>query len=214
MRSSSQELLKAVVDEFAKRDVQLAIMVAPPRPVVAGQAPLNAAMGDERYDVAAARASFDNLIEGLAETGAIVPNLSTVALADRAVREDFYLRRDTHWTTVGAAVSATELAKSVDAQAPDSFPNDGLLRTSDLVPSGKIEEDGSLADLVRTVCGASQEAASATLFDLTREGGLFEDAETGSPIALVGSGFSDRYKCDHYRFADALARAFDADVEN
>ncbi|WP_412550274.1 alginate O-acetyltransferase AlgX-related protein [Shimia sp. MIT910701] len=35
-----------------------------------------------------------------------------------------------------------------------------------------------------------------------------------SALALLGSSFSNRYKRDHYRVADALARAFDADVEN
>lgn len=214
MKTTSLELVQAIVDEFAKRDVQLAIMVAPPRPVVVGQEQLNAAMGDERYDVETARASFDKLIEGLSETGAIVPNLLDVALADPAIREDFYFRRDTHWTTLGAAVSAIELAKLVNARAPDLFPNDGAFGAADLVPSEAIEEEGSLAKIVNAVCGTSQQAETATSFDLTRSGGLLGDAQNGSSIALVGSSFSDRYKRDHYRFGDALARAFDEDIEN
>ena len=214
MKSTSQELVQAIADEFAERDVQLAIMVAPPRPVVAGQEQLDAAMGNERYDVEAARASFDKLIEGLSQTGAIVPNLSDVALADPAIREDFYFRRDTHWTTVGAAVSAIELAELVNTRAPDLFPNDGVFRAADLVPSDTIEEEGSLAKIVTTVCGKSPDVETATSFDLTRGGGLLGDAQNGPSIALVGSSFSDRYKRDHYRFGDALARAFDADIEN
>lgn len=214
MKSTSQVLVQAIVDEFAKRDVQLAIMVAPPRPVVAGQTQLDAAMGNESYDVEAARASFDKLIEGLSQTGAIVPNLSDVALADPAIREDFYFRRDTHWTTVGAAVSAIELAQLVNARAPELFPNDGAFGAADLVPSDTIEEEGSLAKIVSTVCGTSQDVETATSFDLTREGGLLGDTQNVPSIALVGSSFSDRYKRDHYRFGDALARAFDANIEN
>lgn len=214
MKSTSQELVQAIVDEFAKRDVPLAIMIAPPRPVVAGQEQLDAAMGNESYDVEAARASFDKLIEELSQTGAIVPNLSDLALADPSIREDFYFRRDTHWTTVGAAVSAIELAELVNTRAPDLFPNDGAFGAVDLVPSNTIEEEGSLAKIVSTVCGTSQDVETATSFDLTRGGGLLGDAQNGPSIALVGSSFSDRYKRDYYRFGDALARAFDANIEN
>ena len=214
MKSSSQELVQAIVDEFAKRDVQLAIMVAPPRPVVAGQAQLDTAMGDVRYDVGAARASFDALLAGLAKTGAIVPNLSDAALADPALREDFYFQRDTHWTPTGAAVSAIELARLVNALAPDRLPNDGSFGVADLRPSGTIEENGSLAGLVRSVCGTDLDIETATSFDLTRSGGLLDDTAEGPAIALVGSSFSARYKRDHYRFGDALARAFDAEIEN
>ncbi|NRB01104.1 MAG: hypothetical protein HRU32_15060 [Rhodobacteraceae bacterium] len=214
MKSSSQELVQAIVNEFTKRDVQLAIMIAPPRPVVAGQAQLDATMGEEHYDIESARSSFNALIEELAKTGVIVPNLLELALADPDLRKDYYFHRDTHWTTVGAAFSAIELARSVDAIKPELFPNDGVFGADDLVPFDAIEEEGSLANLVQSVCEISLDVESATGFDLTRSGGLLEDDQSGPPIALLGSSFSDRYKRDHYRVSDALARAFDSDVEN
>ncbi|MEL7344533.1 MAG: hypothetical protein AAFN59_06690, partial [Pseudomonadota bacterium] len=216
MKASSQAMVAAIVEEFAKRDVQLAIIVPPPRPIVAGQATLDAAMGAERYDIAAAKASFDKLIEGLAATGATVPNLADVALMSDDTRDAFYFQRDTHWTTTGSAMSAIRLSEMVNAQTPDAFQADGAYWFGDLVAADAIEEKGSLAKVVRDVCGLSIENETAQAYDLARAsaGGLLGDAAAGPSIALVGSSFSNRYQRDHYRFGEALAWAFDADVEN
>lgn len=214
MKSSSLKLVQAIVDEFTARDVPLAIVVAPPRPVIAGQDNLDAAMGQYLYSVADARSSFDNMIEQLAGTGAIVPNLSDVALADTDIRNRFYFRRDTHWTAAGSAVSATALAHTVNTQAPDLFANDGDLAFRDLEVTGAIQEEGSLAAVVHKTCGAVLPPETSETFDLSRSGDLLAVSSDGPAIALLGSSFSNRYKRDHYRVADAMARAFDADIEN
>jgi len=214
MKPTSKQLVQAIVDEFKMRGVPLAIVIAPPRPVVAGQQQLNAAMGANTYDVTAAQASFDALIKGLSMSGAIVPNLSDVALADASIKDDFYFRRDTHWTTTGSAVSAIALAKAVNGEAPDLFANDGRFDMDDLAANDTIDERGSLADIVRDTCGASLPAETAESFNLTRNGSLLDTVDREPSIALLGSSFSNRYKRDYYRFADALSRAFDEDVEN
>lgn len=214
MKSSSLKLVQAIVDEFAMRGVPLAIVIAPPRPVVAGQGSLDEAMGTQVYSVADAHTSFDAMITQLAKTGAIVPNLSEVALENPGIREKFYFRRDTHWTTVGSAVSAISLAKAVNTHAPNLFPIDANLVFTDLSTSGSIEEKGSLAKVVSKTCGTVLSPETSETFDLSRQGSLLGDASEGPSIALLGSSFSNRYKRDHYRFADALARAFDAEVEN
>jgi hypothetical protein len=214
MKASSLKLVQAIVDEFAARNVPLAIVVAPPRPVIAGQDSLDAAMGQYLYSVADAHSSFDKMIEQLAGTGAIVPNLSDVALADPDIRDRFYFRRDTHWTAVGSAVSATALANTVNAQAPDLFANDGDLNLRELEASGAIQEEGSLAEVVHKACGITLPPETSETFDLSRSGDLLGAPSNSPAIALLGSSFSNRYKRDHYRVADALARAFDVDVEN
>lgn len=214
MKASSLMLVQAIVDAFAERDVPLAIMIAPPRPVIAGQDSLDAAMGQHLYSVADAHSSFDRLIDQLASTGAIVPNLLDVALADPDIREKFFFQRDTHWTAVGSAKSAVALANTVNAQAPDLFADDGRLTFAELETSGSIQEEGSLSEVVGKVCGSALPPETSETFDLTRAGSLLGESSDGPAIALLGSSFSNRYKRDHYRVADALARAFDADVEN
>jgi hypothetical protein len=214
MKAPSLNLVQAIVDEFAKRDVPLAIVIAPPRAVIAGQDTLDATMEQQAYSVAKAQSSFDTLISQLADTGAIVPNLSDVALSEQSIRDGFYYRRDTHWTTVGSAVSAIAVANAVNAHMPDLFPNDGTLAFGDLAASGSIEEKGSLTKVVSKTCGTALTPETSVTFDLSRQGSLLGNAPEGPSIALLGSSFSNRYKRDLYRFADALARAFDADVEN
>ena len=216
MKSSADALVKDIVAEFAKRDVALAIVVAPPRPVVAGQELLNSTMGDDQYDVAAAQASFAELIEGLNGAGAIAPDLQALALSEPQLREDFYFKRDTHWTTVGAARSAIALAEAVRAKQPDLFASETVFGVSDLSPSDEIEEKGSLAKIAREACDLDVQKETSVAFDLSdpNAAGLLGGGDDKPRIALVGSSFSDRYKRDHYRFGDALARAFDAEIDN
>ena len=122
--------------------------------------------------------------------------------------------RDRHWTAVGTAVSSTALARTVNTHAPDLFANDGNLAFRELEASGAIQEEGSLAEVVHKACGITLPAETSETFNLSRNGDLLETHVDDPAIALLGSSFSNRYKRDHYRVADALARAFDADVEN
>ncbi len=216
MKSSAARLVAEIVAEFDKRGVPLAIMVPPPRPVVAGQAALDETMGNDRYDVAAAEASFAKLVEGLNAAGAIAPDLQALSLSDPDLRDAFYFKRDTHWTTVGAAHSAITLAQAVASTHPNLFPDAPKFSATNLIRNGEIEEKGSLARIARDGCGTSLGNEVSPTFDLTqaKEGGLLGDAPDRPRIALVGSSFSDRYKKDHYRVSDALARVFGADVDN
>lgn len=214
MKRTAQELLQSIVDEFKKRNVKLAIVVPPPRPTVAGQAALAAAQTDPGFDLAAAQSSFAQLMIDLEKTGAIVPDLAQAAHEDVGSADSFYFRRDTHWTARGAAISALALANKVQEMVPDLFPNAGRFGLADLVAEGSLTEKGSLAKIVRQTCDISLAEEVAPTYALTRGGNLLASATEGASIALLGSSFSDRYKRDHYRFADAIAWAFDAEVEN
>ncbi|MEN0001343.1 MAG: hypothetical protein AAF940_10695 [Pseudomonadota bacterium] len=216
MKDSAAALVGDIIAEFDARGVPLAILVPPPRPVIAGQATLDVAMGGETYDVASAQASFTKLIESLNQLGAIAPDLQALALSEPALREAFYFKRDTHWTTVGAAHSAMALARLIAKDHPTLFPALPAFSAADLKVSGQIEEEGALADIARDACGADLAPETAPAFDLTSaEGGsLLGDAPARPRIALVGSSFSDRNRRDEYRVADALARALGADVDN
>lgn len=216
MKPSAAELVKEIIAEFDRIDVPLAILVPPPRPTIAGQVKLDAAMGGSRYDVGSAQASFAKLIEGLNQLGAIAPDLQALALSDPELREAYYFKRDTHWTTVGAARSAMELARLVNIDRPGLFPTMPLFKASELVISGQIEEEGAIAKIAREACGMELEHEIAPTFNMTDTEGisLLSNTPALPRIALVGSSFSDRNKRDDYRVADALAHVFHADVDN
>jgi hypothetical protein len=221
IKDKPKEMLEEILTTLEGQGVKVAILVAPPRPVVAGQGILRKTMGEAAadYDTAKALRSFQDMLADLRATGAIVPDLSALALGDPDLRRRFYFRRDTHWTPTGAAESAALLATQVSDAAPELVMAEG---PSILGWKGRIEERGSLADLVRKSCDIklpvekTPTAVFATPESVAQ--GLLGDSpaeeQSGKRIALVGTSFSDRYKRDHYRVADALAAAFGRDVDN
>ncbi|ABV93646.1 hypothetical protein Dshi_1904 [Dinoroseobacter shibae DFL 12 = DSM 16493] len=216
MKPAAQALVAEIVREFDKRDVALAIVVPPPRPIIAGQAHFDAAMGEAHHDLDAAQASFGDLITGLAATGAIVPNLQELALSDADLRAAFYFKRDTHWTTTGALASARAVAQATATARSDLFPDMPADAPAMAPLETTIEEKGSLARILRDVCDIEPGRETAPLYNYARASaaGLLADVTDAPRVALLGSSFSDRYQTDHYRFADALSQAFDLDVEN
>lgn len=220
MKPEAKEIMREIVSEFSEMGLPLAILIAPPRPVVAGQSILDATMSPQNYDTRHAASSFDKLITQLQSLGAITPNLLSIARANTSAERPFYFKRDTHWTTHGVVLSATELGRFVRIRLPETFGNESSNSPKDLSISGTLEERGSLADIVRATCKNNPEHEFTPSFDL---GATQSDNEMsllgptvrlGPRVALLGSSFSDRYKRDHYRVVEALTGALHADVDN
>lgn len=216
MKSSAQRLMAAIVAEFAARDIRFAMLVAPPRPLVAGQPIVAATLDGAAFDFEAAASSFDQLMTELQETGAVIPNLLDVVRADPALAETYYFKRDTHWTPVGAAVSAHAFAHAAKQAWPDLFTATTTLDQ----PGADAElysEKGSLAAIVEETCGTrpDPETSPYVAFSGGLERGLLDDLPDGTPrVALLGTSFSNRYEQDAYRVAAALEHALGAAVEN
>ncbi len=209
------QLLAEVVDEFERRGTRLAIMVPPPRPLIAGQKTLEALEGRlDNFDVETVSTSFHQMVGAAQEAGAIVPNLLDLATSDNGLRDIYYYKHDTHWTPQGAATSAVALAEAVLASDIPTFKNVELTGPQ----SGGNEvfsERGSLADMAKAVCGVEivpveQEIPSFETANL----GLLDDVSVRPNIVLAGSSFSNRYKKDAYRVADAIAGALNANIAN
>lgn len=215
MKDKPQALMDRIVAGFEARGAKLVILVAPPRPVIAGQGVLRRTMGQaaEDYNVEAARDSFLTLLADLRASGAMVPDLQSMVLSDPELRRRYYFRRDTHWTTVGAVRSAEALAATIAETQPDliAYQRDIVVEWK-----GKIEEKGSLSAVVQKVCGERPKREVARTAVLASAGvDLLSDmVAVHKPVALVGTSFSDRYKRDHYRVADALAASLGVEVEN
>jgi alginate biosynthesis protein AlgX len=212
MKSEAERLMTAIVAEFTRRDVPLAIMIAPPRALVAGQTTVEATIGSASYDANAARDSFDTLIEQLRAAGAIVPNLVDEAIATQASGPAYYFQRDTHWTAFGAALSAQALAIEISTTRPDI----ALISVPDLEISDAVEEEkGSLAAIVRDVCEMEPAIEPFALARFPSRGNYLLGEATQTPIvALLGTSFSNRYKKDFYRVGDAISWALDREVVN
>lgn len=207
MKPEAERLFRQIVTEFQAADVTLAVVIAPPRPVIAGQNVVDRTLGaDGTYDVANAAASFQVMLSQIRDAGAIAPDLMDVAMSS----DDYFFRRDTHWTNAGAA-------RSIDALADLLVPSRVVLDPATLGIIANETERGSLSDIVEASCGARDTPERTKIFDYAslRSGGdLLMDTSHLTSVALVGTSFSNRYKRDSYQVADALATALDANVEN
>lgn len=215
-KQEPQTLLALIAAEFEQRGLPLAILMAPPRPLIAGPEELKQLGADEGFDTEDVAASFSAMIETVRSAGIIAPDLLSVATSDPALQERFYFRRDTHWTPEGAARSAIALADELAKTHADRFKLAGTITASDLTQGQEVKEKGSLSSMAKKVCGLSLEPEIVPTFTFPANAGGLLDTETSDKprIALAGSSFSDRYQRDFYRVADSLAGALGADVEN
>lgn len=211
MRAEIETLIQEVIAEFLRRDIRLAILVPPPRAVIAGQEVVDETLGAPGiYDVTAARQSFLRFLEQMRTAGAIVPDLMQVALSEDPTA--YYFRRDTHWTNRGAARSALTLAEAL-GHAPG-------FKLEDIESPETFEERGSLSDIVDATCGLRDPAEATPQFNyaaLSSSGGaglLTENEENLPDAILFGTSFSDRYRRDQYQVADALSSALGMELIN
>ncbi|MBO9401194.1 hypothetical protein [Shimia sp. R9_3] len=213
--AQAAHLLSQIASEFEARGTRLAILMAPPRPLIAGQSTLETlAKAEIDFDAAAVSESFTQMIELLRASGVVAPNLLEHAISDETLREAFYYRHDTHWTPRGAAESAMALAHEVRAAGIDAFADTPPVQP-DLASTQVFSERGSLADMAKAVCGVELPPVTQTIPAFpSAETDLLADT-TGRPrILLAGSSFSNRYKKDAYRVADAISGTLQADVIN
>lgn len=208
-------LMADIVAEFEVRGTKLAILMSPPRPLVAGQAKLEElAGGPVDFDVIAVTASFNQMIEDLRGAGVIAPNLLDVATRSDDLRDAYYYRHDTHWTPRGAAESAVALADAVVASDVAAFAGVDVVRP-EIQTDTIFSERGSLAKMAEAVCGVQVKPVDQAIPSFPKpELGLFDDTSARPRIVLAGSSFSNRYNKDAYRVADAIGGALQADVIN
>lgn len=214
LNAAEQALLADIVSEFEARGARLAILVAPPRPVVAGQEVVDQTTGQPgHFDMNAHAQAFQQMIRQLNDAGAVAPDLLDLTLSQPEIRDGYYFHRDTHWTNAAAAHSALALARMVSPEAPDAF------EVASLPVAEAYEERGSLSDIVRASCDMSPDAEPGSLLnytDLMPGGGdlLSDTGSVGSNVVLLGTSFSDRYQRDQYQTADALSAALGSSVLN
>ena len=206
-----QKLVAKIVGHLASQGTTLAMVIPPPRPAVAGQAVVDATIGQSNvHDIAVEAASFHQMIEQLNAAGAKAPDLLSLALSNDDLKERFYFSRDTHWTSVAVAHSALALAAKLTPEAPAAFDPNALQSIE------VFGERGSLSDIVRATCNTDPEKEPTPVFDyathLPSGADLFGDVDASA--VLVGTSFSDRYKRDQYQVADAMSAALGQSVTN
>lgn len=207
--SAEAEILwRGITAEFDKHGVELVVLAAPPRPLFAPQSAIDAMDLPADVKMSDLDDGFSAYIAALNAAGITAPDLSTIA-AD-ASSADYYFARDTHWTPMGAGVSVAHL----NAAMGRASVSDSMARIDG---SATYEEKGSLAGVVKDVCGARPDIETVPAPQYAEQGSatsLLGDAPELDKIALVGTSFSDRYQSDAYQVAGALAFVMGASVDN
>jgi hypothetical protein len=194
--------------EFDTHGVNLVVMAAPPRPLFAPHSAIDAMVLPADADLSALQHGFSNYISALNTAGITAPDLSIIAQNPTAA--DYYFARDTHWTPMGAALSAAHLNAAMGNTAID-------VNMARIDVAGTYDEKGSLAGVVEDVCGSRPNIETVYAPQFAAQGtaaSLLGDTPQRDKLALIGTSFSDRYQRDAYQVADALAFMIDADVDN
>ncbi|WP_299783809.1 hypothetical protein [uncultured Roseobacter sp.] len=201
-------LWQMIAAEFERRGTELVVLAAPPRPLFVPEESSESLELKDAFDRGGMARNFSAYIAALNAAGILAPDLSVLAGGEAA--GDYYFKRDTHWTPVGAALSAAHLRQSIDGTPAGE--------TLQSVPfSASYQEKGSLSHVAEQACGARPLPETAVAPVFAKAGSvdaLLSDTFTGPRVALVGTSFSNRYQRDAYQVADALAHALDADVKN
>ncbi|MEP4198340.1 MAG: hypothetical protein ABJL99_22185 [Aliishimia sp.] len=201
-------LWRSIKSEFDKYGVDLVVMAAPPRPLFATDDAIQAMGLPSDADLSRLQQGFSAYIKALNAAGIVAPDFSVIAQSADA--QGYYFSRDTHWTPTGAALSVAHLNAAMGkASAQDSMAR--------IKTTARYEEKGSLAGVVKDVCGSRPEIETVSAPVYAQQGtasSLLNDVPDKEKIALVGTSFSDRYQRDAYQVADALAFVMDASVDN
>lgn len=104
--------LTTFVSKMNDSDMQLMIVYIPTRGLMHAEQISDKDIA--KFNVEKARAAYEDALIKLRQTGALVPNLS--ATYREPLDEDFYFKRDHHWTPEGAKYSAKLIAEYLRAQ--------------------------------------------------------------------------------------------------
>ncbi|WP_041524916.1 alginate O-acetyltransferase AlgX-related protein [Gilvimarinus agarilyticus] len=105
---------------------------------------------DEPYgfDPVLARQNMQNYLIQLSQAGAVVPNVMT--LVDEPPEEEYFFRRDHHWTPAGARETAKIVAELVRKQPwYEDLPQRSYVTETGLI----LPKDGTMNTALKYVCG-------------------------------------------------------------
>lgn len=205
-----KELLK-VVAALRERGTEVVLVVPPPRPVADRARLLASEVAALGYDVAAADAGYEAMLEDLRASGVHVADVLGRARAGLGADEPFYLRRDIHWSSDGARIAAEAAAETIRG-----LPLAGSLERRAFVtePREVGDADEKLGEALEKICDVDVPPERETFYRTTEtdaEAGLFDDRPP--EVVLVGTSFSHRGD-DDPNFSGFLRQALSARVLN
>lgn len=211
LKSGPQKELFKVADTLRSLGTELVLVVPPPRPVAEQRYLLPREVAALDYDVAAAAAGYAAMLDSLRAGGVLVADVLGKVRSELPPDGHFYLRRDIHWSSQGARLSAEAAADVIRALPVYAAIEKTEFKTE---ARGTGDADEKLGDALATICGEAIRPEQETFFHTTEadaQAGLFEDRPFD--VVLVGTSFSNRGE-DDPNFGGFLQQALSARVYN
>ena len=204
--------LKRFISQLKRRGTELVVIVQPTR----GLMNPHRVRDEYRYDFdfEIARQSLQGYLNQLLEAVAHVPN--AMSLIDGEMEEDYFFRRDHHWTPYGSKVTAQLVADYIK-QMPVYQDLDSKEYVTE--PSTYIPKDGTMNRALRHICGNNHGSQYVKGYQTvpvsSDEDALFGDV-ADPEVVLVGTSNSaerdDDYK--NYNFSGFLKEYLELDILN
>lgn len=166
------------------------------------------------YEHQKAYQSYLGASQQLRDIGYVVPDFSKI-IPDKA--GTFYQRRDHHWTTKGAQLSAHLVADTIR-----QLPVYATLGKQEFVTElkGIVKKYGTLSTVATRICGMSLPNQYVQLYTTlprnnagqSDEAALFGEAQSTADVALIGTSFS-KGKLD-YNFAGFMEEYLSTAIDN
>lgn len=207
---NSLQLLRHLTRALKEKGVQLMIVYVPTRGL------LHHRFFDEAnartYHYEQALANYRSALERIRAQGILVADYSQ--LVSQTLSDDYYFKRDHHWSPFGAKVTARLVADYVTTEGPADFAAHSFVNR----PEGVYGREGTLQLAWKSLCNQQflkqfvpyyvHERAATTA--AASEDSLFSD-DAVPEIALVGTSFSADLK---FNFVGFLREYLHADITN
>lgn len=197
--------LRSLVDLLSSKGISLLIAYLPTRGLMKP-----AGIPEDKFDYERALASYRKKLHVLAQTGAIVPDLSQM-LADND-SEEFFFERDIHWTPTGAKKTARLVGRAIRKS--------GLVQEQ---PNFKVSNEPGPLYTIRSGLSAGIKSVCGELFPIQYVRGYvftahFEESgedlfaeDPEAEVVLLGTSFS---ALQPLNFAGFLQEEIEAPVVN
>lgn len=212
MPAAFEPELARLVQALDERGIALVIAVQPTR----GLMHQDRVRPDHQYgfDPELARNNLGSFLRQLESAGALVPDV--LALVDSPPEEEYFFRRDHHWTPAGAKATARLVADSI--RAHPVYP--GLTRKAFATEAGVIiPKDGTMNAALRHLCGnnlGNQYVQSYETIPIADDASALFGDQTPPEVVIVGTSNSadrdDQRKS--YNFAGFLREYLQVDILN
>ena len=185
----SQATFVEIINTLRGVGTEVVLVVPPPRAVVDQKFLLPDEVDLADYNLASAEAGYEAMLEGLRANGVLVADVLGKAHS-KATRVPFYLRRDIHWSSEGARISAAAAADVIKGLPAFAEVRTEAFRTSEV---STIKSDENLSEALTQICSKAITAERVPIFRtiaVDEQGSLFDDKPFD--VVLIGTSFSKR----------------------